>query len=75
VAKNGKFVIDSSIVKWFLIELNSYQAIRLRVEFAMVRITRPVSKLLFYEVMSALRFSDAFKEANLVLAFRSLNKY
>ncbi len=76
MAKKDEFVIDSSIVtKWFVIEQDSDQAIRLRDEFATGKIKLAAPTLLFYEVMNALRFSGAFKEADLVTASKSLSKY
>jgi predicted nucleic acid-binding protein len=76
VAKKDEYVVDSSVVtKWFLIETNSDQAIRLRDEFATGRLRLAVPTLLFYEVMNALRFSGVFNETELALAAKSLSKY
>jgi predicted nucleic acid-binding protein len=76
VAKKDEYVVDSSIVtKWFLVEADSDQAIRLRNEFATGRLILTVPTLLFYEVTNALRFSSAFNEVDLALAARSLSKY
>jgi predicted nucleic acid-binding protein len=75
VAKN-QFVVDSSVVsKWFLEETDSAHAIELRDGFAVGKLKLAVPTLLFYEVMNALRFSGAFKSADLVVAARSLSKY
>ncbi len=76
MAKKDEFVIDSSVVtKWFLVEPDSGQAVRVRDEFATGRIKLAVPTLLFYEVVNALRFSGSFKVADLELASRSLSKY
>lgn len=76
MAEKDEFVVDSSIVaKWYLVESDSEEAIRLRDLFALGRIRLAVPTLLFYEVVSALRFSCAYKEADLTLAARSLSKY
>jgi predicted nucleic acid-binding protein len=76
VAKKDEYVVDSSIVtKWFLVETNSDQAIKVRNEFATGRLRLTVPTLLFYEVTNALRFSGVFKETDLTLAAKSLSKY
>jgi len=76
VAKKNEYVVDASIVtKWFLVEANSDQAIRLRDEFATGRLRLTVPTLLFYEVTNALRFSGAFDQTDLALAAKSLSKY
>ena len=76
MAKKNEFVVDASIVtKWFLVETNSNQAIRLRDEFAAGRLRLTIPTLLFYEVTNALRSSGVFNEADLILAAKSLSKY
>jgi len=76
VAKKGEFVVDASVVtKWFLVEPDSSDAIRLRDDFATGRVKLTVPTLLFYEVVNALRFSGEFDEGELGLAARSLSKY
>ncbi len=76
MAKKDEYVVDSSVVtKWFLVEANSNQAIRLRDEFATGRLRLAVPTLLFYEVTNALRFSGVFNETDLALAAKSLSKY
>lgn len=76
MAKKNEFVIDASIVtKWFLVEPDSEKAIKLRDDFAIGRIELTVPTLLFYEVINALRFSGEFRQAELVLAAKSLSKY
>ncbi len=76
MAKKNEYVVDASVVtKWYLIETNSAQAIRLRNDFAAGRLRLTVPTLLFYEVTNALRFSGAFSEIDLGLAARSLSKY
>jgi predicted nucleic acid-binding protein len=76
VAKKDEYVVDSSIVtKWFLVETNSDQAIKIRNEFATGRLRLTVPTLLFYEVTNALRFSGVFNETDLTLAAKSLSKY
>ena len=76
MAKKDEYVVDASIVtKWFLVETNSDQAIRLRDEFATGRLRLTIPTLLFYEVTNALRFSGVFNETDLILAAKSLSKY
>jgi predicted nucleic acid-binding protein len=76
VAKKNEYVVDASIVtKWFLIETNSDQSIKLRDKFATGRLRLVVPTLLFYEVMNALRFSGVFSELDLAEAAKSLSKY
>lgn len=76
MAKKDEFVVDSSVVtKWFLMEPDSDDAIRVRDAFATGQLKLAVPALLFYEVTNALRFSGLFKEADLALAARSLSKY
>jgi len=76
VAKTDEYVVDSSIVtKWFLVESDSDQAIKIRNEFATGKLRLTVPTLLFYEVTNALRFSSVFNEMDLSLAAKSLSKY
>jgi predicted nucleic acid-binding protein len=76
VAKKSEYVVDASIVtKWYLVETNSDQSIKLRDEFATGRLRLTVPTLLFYEVTNALRFSGVFSEIDLALAAKSLSKY
>ena len=76
MAKKDEYVVDSSVVtKWFLIEMDADQAIRLRDEFATGRLRLAVPTLLLYEVANALRFSGVFNETDLVLAAKSLSKF
>ncbi len=76
MAKKDEFVVDASVVaKWFLVEPDSKDAVRLRDDFATGRVKLTVPTLLFYEVVNALRFSGKFDEADLRLAARSLSKY
>ena len=76
MAKKNEYVVDASIVtKWYLVETNSDQAIKLRDEFATGRLRLTVPSLLFYEVTNALRFSGVFSEIDLTLAAKSLSKY
>jgi predicted nucleic acid-binding protein len=76
MAKKDEFVVDASVVtKWFLVEPDSQDAIRLRDDFATGRVKLTVPTLLFYEVINALRFSGEFEAAALGLASRSLSKF
>jgi len=76
VAKKDEFVVDASVVtKWFLLEPDSDEALRVRDDFATSRIKLTVPTLLFYEVVNALRFSGEYDEHSLGLAARSLSKY
>ena len=76
MAKTDEYVVDSSIVtKWFLVESDSDQAIKIRNEFATGKLRLTVPTLLFYEVTNALRFSSVFNEMDLSLAAKSLSKY
>lgn len=74
--KKEEYVVDSSVVvKWFITEPGSEQALRLRDAFATGRVSLVAPTLLFYEVMNAIRFSGVFDAEELVLASRSLSKY
>ncbi len=71
-----KVVVDASvIVKWFLVERHSEEAVQLRDAFATGKIAVLVPSLLFYEVLNTLMCSGVYSEEELVMAARSLSKY
>lgn len=69
-------VADASVVvKWFVEEEHSSDALRLRDDYAdrIVDIASP--DLMPYEVLNALRYNPAFGESQLVEAARALEKF
>jgi len=71
-----KIIVDASIVvKWYLKENDSEQALRLRDDHVSGRITITVPALLEYEVLNALKHSEAYSETELIDIAHSLNKY
>ena len=71
-----KVVLDSSIiVKWFLKELYSEEAIKVRNDYVQRKISIAVPSLLIYEVLNALRYSDVYSEEELKEICLALNKY
>ena len=71
-----KVVLDSSIiVKWFLKELYSEEAIKVRNDYVQRKISIAVPSLLIYEVLNALRYSGIYSEEELKEICLALNKY
>ena len=71
-----KVVLDSSIiVKWFLKELYSEEAIKVRNDYVQRKISIAVPSLLIYEVLNALRYSGVYSEEGLKEICLALNKY
>ena len=71
-----KAVVDASIVvKWFIEEEHSDQALSLREAFATGRIQLHAPALMPYEVLNALARSALFTGDELVLIARSLSGY
>ncbi len=71
-----KAVVDASVcAKWFLDEEYSESARLLRDSFVTGRVGISVPSLLFYETLSALRYSGLYDERELGLAAESLSKY
>jgi len=71
-----KVVLDSSIiVKWFLKELYSEEAIKVRNDYVQRKISIAVPSLLIYEVLNALRYSGVYSEEELKEICLALNKY
>jgi predicted nucleic acid-binding protein len=69
-------VLDTSIVvKWFLVEPLSQQALRIRDDYVKGPINITAPELLLYEVLNALRYSKAYTVEELVQIGISLNKY
>jgi len=71
-----KVVLDASIiVKWFLKELYSEEAIKVRNDYVQRKISIAVPSLLIYEVLNALRYSGIYSEEELKEICLALNKY
>jgi len=71
-----KVVLDASIiVKWFLKELYSEEAIKVRNDYVQRKISIAVPSLLIYEVLNALRYSGVYSEEELKEICLALNKY
>jgi len=71
-----KIVLDASIiVKWFLKELYSEEAIRVRNDYVQRKVSIAVPSLLIYEVLNALRYSGVYSEEELKEICSALNKY
>ncbi|MEM2507115.1 MAG: type II toxin-antitoxin system VapC family toxin [Nitrososphaeria archaeon] len=71
-----KVVLDASvIVKWYLKEKYSEQALKLRDKYISGSIAITAPALLEYEVLNALKYSGVYSEQELTDVARSLNKY
>ncbi|RLG74500.1 MAG: PIN domain nuclease [Thermoprotei archaeon] len=71
-----KIVLDASIiVKWFLKELYSEEAIRIRNDYVQRKISIAIPSLLIYEVLNALKYSGVYSEEELKEICSALNKY
>jgi len=71
-----KVVLDASIiVKWFLKELYSEEAVRIRNDYVQRKISIAVPSLLMYEVLNALKYSGVYSEEELKEIGLALNKY
>ncbi len=71
-----KVVVDASIiVKWFLEEEYSDDALRLRNDYIKRTILIAVPSLMEYEVLNALRYSGVYTKEELIEIGKALNKY
>ena len=71
-----KIVVDASVVaKWYLIEVYSDNAIKLRNDYVRGLVQIIVPSLLEYEVLNALRYSGVYNLDELKKIGSSLNKY
>jgi predicted nucleic acid-binding protein len=71
-----ELVIDASVVvKWFIVENDSDQALLLRDRFIEGRVELYVPTLLYFEVLNALKYSQLFKPDELEAAGKSLENY
>ena len=71
-----KVVVDASIVvKWYLEEEFSSQAIELRDAFGTGKVTILAPSLLYCEALNALRYSGVYREEELMLVGGSLSLY
>ncbi len=71
-----EIVVDASVVvKWFLIEEFSSEALRLRNDYVRGIITIAAPSLLEYEVLNALRYSGVYTIEELKEICTALNKY
>lgn len=74
--EEDKIVIDASIVvKWFLEELYSPQALILRDRYIARKVTLNAPNIMLYEALNALLRSRTFKADELLEICDSLNKY
>ncbi|MEW6447655.1 MAG: type II toxin-antitoxin system VapC family toxin [Bacillota bacterium] len=66
-------VLDASVIlKWFINEEDSDQALRLREEFYSGKRDIVVPDLLLYEVVNALKYNPTFKETEIKKAVKTL---
>jgi len=71
-----KIVLDAGIVvKWFLIERFSKEAIKIRNDYVQRKVSIAVPSLLIYEVLNALKHSGVYSEEELKEICLALNKY
>lgn len=69
-------VVDASIVvKWFLEEPYSGEALELRDDYIRGRLSIAVPSLLFYEVLNAVKHSGVYSEEEVEEVGRAIDKY
>ncbi len=74
--ETNEVVVDASvIVKWFIIEEYSEEAIRLRNDYVRRAITIIAPSIIEYEVLNALKYSKLYSLEELLIAGEALNKY
>ena len=74
--EEAKIVVDASVVvKWFLEEEFSREALRIRDDYVMRKVSIAVPSLLEYEVLNALKYSGVYSRDELREAGVALNKY
>jgi predicted nucleic acid-binding protein len=73
---SNPIIIDANVVvKWFVEENDSGEALKLRDKFIIGEIDLIVPHLLFFEVLNALKYSDLFTQAELNDICVSLENY
>ncbi|MBN1762779.1 MAG: type II toxin-antitoxin system VapC family toxin [Methanomicrobia archaeon] len=71
-----KVVIDASVVaKWFLEEVYSTEALRLRDKYISGKVELASPCIMPYEVLNALRYSGVYTKDALMSVVRSLERY
>jgi len=74
--EGGKIVVDASVVvKWFVEEKYSKEALMIRDSFTEGLVDIVVPSLLYFEVLNALKYSGAFGEDELKKVARILEDY
>ena len=74
--ERGKIVVDASVVvKWFVEEKYSKEALMIRDSFIEGLVDIVVPSLLYFEVLNALKYSGAFGEDELKKVARILEDY
>ena len=74
--EGGKIVVDASVVvKWFIEEKYSKEALMIRDSFIEGLVDIVVPSLLYFEVLNALKYSGAFGEDELKKVARILEDY
>ena len=74
--EGGKIVVDASVVvKWFVEERYSGEALTIRNSFIEGLIDIAVPSILYFEVLNALKYSGAFGEDELKKIARILEDY
>ena len=74
--ERGKIVVDASVVvKWFVEEKYSKEALMIRDSFIEGLVDIVVPSLLYFEVLNALKYSRAFGEDELKKVARILEDY
>ena len=74
--EGGKIVVDASVVvKWFVKEKYSKEALIIRESFIEGLVDIVVPSLLYFEVLNALKYSGAFGEDELKKVARILEDY
>jgi len=72
----SRVIVDASVVvKWYITEKHSTEALELRKQFVEGQIELYAPDLLPYEVLNALKYSQLFNPKELELAIASLEEY
>ena len=74
-AKEAIIVDASVVVKWFVDEQNTKQALRLREDYRAEVVDLWSTQLMPFEVLNALRYSEEFGEKELVTVSLAISKY
>jgi predicted nucleic acid-binding protein len=71
-----KVVVDASVVvKWFIDEIHSENARKIRDEYVNGTVDLTAPELMPFEVLNALRYSGLFKKDELLMVAKSLELY